>query len=159
MTKTCSKCKIDKNYSDFYYQRGKPKVWCKICDNAASSAYLKSKKGKESRKRCDIKNTESRAIGKKRYYSSVIGKIARRQEITKGLSAAGLSVQRAIKNGIIFRKNICASCFSQAPLTHFHHLKGYNKENHLDVVELCVSCHREAHAEPDHEFHPRVGTL
>jgi hypothetical protein len=103
------------------------------------------------------KNKASRALSKRKYYQTNAGKLSRKKEIERGLSAAGLAVNRALKRGVIFRKNICAACFKEEITTHFHHFKGYAKENYLDVVELCELCHKEAHAEPDHQFHPRVG--
>ncbi len=66
------------------------------------------------------------------------------------------AIHRALKNGVIFRKNICASCFKENQITHFHHLNGYAKSNWLDVVELCAECHKEAHLDIDHEWHPRA---
>lgn len=102
------------------------------------------------------KNKASRAASKKKYYETEAGKNGRKKEISRGLSAAGLYVQRALKKGVIFRKNVCAGCFKENIDTHFHHYNGYAKENWLDVVELCHICHKEAHAELDHQFHPRV---
>jgi hypothetical protein len=74
-----------------------------------------------------------------------------------GEVAAKAAIRKAIKDGIIFRKSICAACFKESMKTDFHHTKGYAPENYLDVVELCRTCHAEAHNELDHQFHPRVG--
>lgn len=154
--KTCSKCLASKEESLFYFQYGKPKAWCKECDRAASKSYLKSSKGKASRRKCDLKNKDKRIEMTRKYRSTCAGKSKRAAEI-KRLGKANHAVMRALRDGVIFRKKICCACFRENISTHFHHYNGYEDANLLDVVELCPSCHKEAHAEPDHEYHPRTG--
>ncbi len=151
MRKTCSRCAADKEFKEFYLQNNKPKAWCKVCDKAYNASYLKTKNGRNSRKNSDLKNLDKRLAMKRKYYP-----IRRAYERLSGQDLASSTVQRAIKNGIIFRKNICAVCFQETS-THFHHYNGYLKANHLDVVELCVPCHKEAHTEHDHQYYPRMG--
>ena len=45
-TKTCSKCGEEKDFSLFYYVKGKPGSWCKACSGAACKRYAKSPDGR-----------------------------------------------------------------------------------------------------------------
>jgi hypothetical protein len=78
------------------------------------------------------------------------------RRVSNGQLNAVTDVYRAVKNGILYRKNICVTCFKEGVKTHFHHYLGYTKKHRLDVVELCPPCHKEAHLEVDHPYHPKV---
>src|SRR5215471_17774138 len=59
----------------------------------------------------------------------------------KARRAANGAVSRAVKSGKLIKPAICASCSLQKPL-HAHH-EDYNRP--LDVVWLCIRCHRQRH--------------
>jgi len=67
----------------------------------------------------------------------------RRPSVKQGNRAAE-AVRQAIKRGILppVQTQFCI-CGNQAK--NYHHYKGYAKENFLDVVPVCVSCHRKDH--------------
>jgi len=55
------------------------------------------------------------------------------------------TILRAVKKGDMPHPSTlsCVSCGKQA--RHYHHNKGYAKENWLDVVPLCPTCHVRIH--------------
>jgi hypothetical protein len=50
---------------------------------------------------------------------------------------------RAVYNGTIVR-GPCERCGSTEKV-EFHHPNGYDRENRLNVIQLCASCHRAEH--------------
>lgn len=55
------------------------------------------------------------------------------------------AVRAAIRCGELPRADevACAHCGQQA--RHYHHRNGYGQEALLDVIPLCVSCHKKEH--------------
>lgn len=67
-----------------------------------------------------------------------------RKATESGRSAAYLAVGRAINAGLIQRTGKCSECGIDAK-TQMHHPQGYSAENRLNVTELCLPCHNNAH--------------
>ena len=44
--KHCSKCKVEKPFTEFYLVKGKPGSWCKPCQSASNRSYRLSDRGK-----------------------------------------------------------------------------------------------------------------
>lgn len=132
----CKECLEDKSKNEFPAV-GRTRILRDICNKCFHKVYHKSWRQTDY-------GFESRRLTQRKYRGDGIK------------SAAYQAVNNALLKGEIFRKKICAACFKEEVKTHFHHLKGYNKINHLDVVELCHPCHIEAHNELDHPFHPKV---
>ena len=125
MSKTCSKCKRTKPFSDFYSDiRSKDGYgsWCKDCQSNYLYAYNRSEKGKQSQ--------QKRA---KRYHKRHPEKVVAKH-----------AVLSAVRYGRLPRveTQIC-SCGSTAE--EYHHYKGYAKEHHLVVIAVCVNCHKKFH--------------
>lgn len=58
------------------------------------------------------------------------------------ISKAHLEVNKAIKRGDMLAASDCACMACGAQAKEYHHHNGYDKEYWLDVIPLCVSCHR-----------------
>ena len=58
---------------------------------------------------------------------------------------ASEAVRQAVKKGTLpqLSRVSCARCGLQAH--HYHHWRGYDKEYLLDVIPLCIPCHRKEH--------------
>ena len=59
------------------------------------------------------------------------------------------AVHNAIRKGTLIRPSKCENCGNEFPLKGrekltAHHWKGYEEEFYLDIVWLCVDCHKEA---------------
>ena len=50
----------------------------------------------------------------------------------------------AIKKGVLLRPPICSECGLKRTIQAHHH-KGYKEESWLDVIWLCIPCHRQSH--------------
>lgn len=69
-------------------------------------------------------------------------KIRRKSEPEK--KQANEAVRRAIRKGVLVRPESCTECGQSHMRIEAHHHKGYAKEDRLNVVFLCTSCHRAA---------------
>ena len=66
-------------------------------------------------------------------------------EWRKVVKQANKFVQKAVRANKLPRISTlkCATCKSQAQ--HYHHWLGYDRSHWLDVVPLCIRCHRYLH--------------
>ena len=124
-SKACTKCKQIKPLSAFYKDSRNDnglQGWCKECHKCNVYSYRKTEKGKQLCRKYA-----------KRYHK-------RYPEKTRAIHA----VNGAIRSGKLPKANtrICG-CGNQAE--HYHHYNGYAKENHFDVVPLCIVCHTNIH--------------
>ena len=71
LLKVCTKCKLEKDYSDFSYRRGKPDSWCKICyiENSKRYSSLNKEKIALKKKEYALKNKEHISKKYKEYVS------------------------------------------------------------------------------------------
>lgn len=58
--------------------------------------------------------------------------------------AARAAVAGALRRGLLNRPETCFVCL-QSKRLHAHHHLGYEPDRWLDVLWLCVKCHRAAH--------------
>jgi len=136
MNKRCRSCNQIKPISEFHKNRSKNDGHhdhCKICKNKSHRNYKHTPKGKAAQKR---------------YYDSTKGKLTHRKynidyhikhpERNKAVTA----VNHAIRAGKLPRPDSlqCHYCNNQAK--QYHHWQGYAPEHWLDVVPICISCHR-----------------
>lgn len=88
-------------------------------------------------------------IKTKKYKSGPKGKSFlanyRLKDINKG--NARKAVNHAIESGMIeaISTKKCLNC--QAVASHYHHHFGYEKENWLKIIPLCIPCHKKVHLE------------
>lgn len=137
-TQPCIKCLQTKTLDEFYthpaYTLGVMKK-CKACvkeyrTSPKEMAARSRRQGVYRRKHKEKCNAWSKAYrlgkGKDKY-------------------AAKEAIRAAVVQGEILAasKMKCHKCCSQAD--HYHHYLGYAEENRLDVVPLCIVCHRSEH--------------
>lgn len=136
-SKTCFKCKLEKALQEFY------------AHSAMRDGYLG--KCKECTKK-DVREHRLSNLEKIREYDRRRGKLPERIALNvsvtrawraedKRRSAAHQAVSRAILKGAI-SKECCARCGSSKSVAHH---ESYDRK--LDVVWLCMPCHKERHKE------------
>ena len=124
--KTCSKCKQNKQLSEFHKNRCRNdglQDYCKSCDKFYHSNYYQTKQGKATRKRSD-----------KRFN-------ARHPKYHKATHA----VNNAIRDGKLPRANTWLCHYCPKPAQQYHHWHGYEPEHWLDVVPACRKCDYKEH--------------
>ena len=132
ITKSCSKCKQAKPVSEFYKHPAKKDgyhCWCKKCHCQDTYRYAKTPKGKQIRSH---------------YRQSTNGKYAQCREYEKFPDAykARRKVNNAIRDGrLVSPKMFICSCGQ--PAQQYHHWKGYEPEHWLDVIPVCIPCHKK----------------
>ncbi len=99
--------------------------------------YLATEKGRQTRYRYQYSSegARSRRIANKKHRQR-----NREQRLTDKLLHA------AISRGKIppAKECVCAHCGKQA--REYHHHRGYAREYRLDVIPLCVRCHKDVHS-------------
>lgn len=62
------------------------------------------------------------------------------------MTRAHTTVNRAVRRGLLppAWTMVCESC-QEMQAAHWHHHKGYERENWLDVTALCLDCHGKEH--------------
>ena len=154
--KTCSKCGVDKPTSEFYRQAScvnglRPQ--CKACHKACSAAYYQRHKTElraQNTIYCQQHKEEIRARHAA-YYQTAAGKRTtarasrKRDRLHPERSRAGLAVYYAIKRGELSPVHLseCVMCGGTA--RHRHHWAGYEPEHWLDVIPVCIPCHKAIH--------------
>lgn len=121
--RVCNICKEKKEITEFYRDKsssGGRMYRCKSCDRKKSKKWQR----------------ESGYNSRRSNYNS-----QRAQRIAKS------KVRTAVKSGVLpkAKTTSCADCGGQA--REYHHWS-YKDEHWLDVVPLCVSCHRARHYGP-----------
>ena len=108
-------------------------------------AYWQSDKGKEVQKR--YRQSKKGIVAIKRYQQSEKGKINHRRTNFREYTLhsqrikARSAVNNAIKDGKLPRPDTL-QCSCSEPAKHYHHHKGYEPEHWIDVIPICVKCHR-----------------
>lgn len=150
--KPCSKCKQNKQLSEFHKNRSKNdgfQDYCKSCDKIRLREYLKTAKGKAANLKA-VKNYQETVKGKvahRRYKQSRKGRAAQKlfREHHQNYIKAIRSINSAVIAGKLSRPDTlqCHYCPNQAQ--EYHHHKGYEKEHWLDVLPACRKCHDIKH--------------
>jgi hypothetical protein len=165
-TKRYSRCKTTKPLADYWRCRTKRDGLhdrCKACIKLAQIAYratphgraktlelerARRKKPSAKASRLAWKRSEAGRASARRYYASEKGKARHRRMYEKdrasGKLRARAAVGNAIKRGGLPRPGtlVCVSCGERAH--SYHHHKGYDRPNHLEVIPLCAPCHKQA---------------
>lgn len=152
--KTCSKCKKVKANSEFYPRKNSmhgTRSECKTCwCKAAAECQKKNRAGHNAAcRRYRQTHKEQGLAYQKRHNQTEHRKVALRGYAAKQhrkhpeRTKANNAVNHAVTRGDLPRaKSLgCAKCPKQAK--HYHHYLGYEKEHWLDVLPLCVPCHRK----------------
>jgi hypothetical protein len=102
-------------------------------DPARYAAYLE-------RKRAERKARSGYETKRKRQWR------AANPELASRIRRANHAVETALKSGRLVRPERCADCRCKGKV-EAHHFKGYAPQHWLDIIWLCVFCHRKADAE------------
>ena len=119
--KHCTGCKLDLPLESFNKDVGKKdglQTQCRDCKRSAQRADYQKKKDVYADRMRTRRKTEPE---KKRAHEAV---------------------RRAIRRGLLVRPDSCSQCGNNQMRIEAHHHKGYAKENRLEVIFLCTSCHR-----------------
>ena len=131
--KTCSKCKQNKQLSEFYKNRSKNDGLqddCKICGAISQKRYLQTHKGKATKKR--YRQSEKGEISQERFYSH-------NPNYIKSKSA----VNNAVRYGKLTSPKYLFCHYCAKPAHQYHHYKGYEPKNWLKVIPVCIICHQK----------------
>ena len=154
-TKYCPKCSQTKPVTEFSCDRSARDglyARCKHCDSERSRKdYALNRSARRARRRAyNAAHAEELRAYFRDYYIVNAGELrARRHDYhtsNPDKIAGKKAVKQAIQQSILpsLHTQACAACGGQA--TDYHHHAGYAPENQLDVIALCRSCHKLAHA-------------
>ena len=167
VTKCCSHCKQTKSLNEFSRNKSSNDGYhnqCKVCKNKTNRVYRQTDKAKENARiyRRKYSKTEKGKAYRKKYWKSEAGIINRRKsqkkfhQTEKGKQAhreycrkypkkrqAKNAVNYAIIIGKLPRPDTLQCYYCPKQSKEYHHLHGYAPENWLDVIPVCVICHRK----------------
>lgn len=136
-TKQCSKCKQIKSLFDFNKaskEKDGHQGYCKICKTKQQTLYRQTTKGKTTQKRYE--NSEKGKIARKRCFQRHFLKYPEKRK-------ARLAVNNAITLGKLPRPDTLLCHFCPKPAQQYHHWQDYAPEHWLDVMPVCIKCHRK----------------
>ena len=154
MTKTCAICKQTKNLDEFH--KGKVtkegrQPYCKICSRNELRKYRHKNREKFNEQRREYAKNNRKIFSdsylkwsKTENGRAVIDRLSwkyRHVTRVKQVKAAD-RLNSAVKGGKISKES-CVVCGVEK--VQGHHYKGYEEENWLKVIWLCVDHHRETH--------------
>lgn len=124
--KRCSKCKKNKQLSEFHKnQKHKDSLryCCKICCSKYQKSHLQTERGKAN-------NRAKQERFKIRHPNYIKAKHAVNNAVQAGKTARPDTLQ-------------CHYCPKQAQ--QYHHWHGYEPEHWLDIIPVCTKCHQKCH--------------
>ena len=146
--KRCTKCKIEKELSEFSKNRSRRDRLQHVCKECCRE-YQQTATGKEVSQKAHRKYRETKA-GKEiewKYAQSDPGKEVRRKtnqkykRLNTKKTKPHHAVEYALKTGKLTRPNHCESCFKECRPDGHH--EDYSRP--LDVEWLCKKCHTNLH--------------
>ena len=154
-TKTCQGCGVALPMSEFY--QGNPK--CKTCVIARVREYRKKNLEKikdYDRRRSQLphrqkQNNENSRRMRREIPERILANNQRWRKKNPEKYRAHCAVNNALRDGRIKRKVRCEDCGKKGPL-HKHH-EDYSKP--MEVIWLCVPCHKAAEKKKQGEIHVR----
>ena len=148
LTKRCSHCKQIKPILDFPRNRTTKDDYrdqCKVCHNIDNKKYRQTEKGKAYHEtyRQSEKGKKYHCEYSRKYRKTEKDKQSRKKycKYNPEKRQAKNAVAYAVRSGKLPpAKTLQCFCGNQAK--HYHHHKGYATEHWLDVIPVCVKCHR-----------------
>jgi len=134
--KKCFKCSVEKPLSDFYKHKGMADGYLNKCKDCAKKDVSEHRHGKG--RAYVLEYDRIRAKNPKRELAKNIRNEKYRKEFKERVNAHVI-LKRAIAKGLI-KKTVCWCCGEKAEAHH----PDYSRP--LDVVWLCSSHHKQAHA-------------
>jgi len=172
MNKTCTRCGVSKDIQYFSLDKNRPDghfPHCKDCTKKYKSKYWDENKNKISiQRKKEYPDKRKKILDRmKEYYkinsARIIDSVSRYRRTDKGRLVrkngeieykkkypekrkASEAVNRAVYSNKIPRASslICAICNTKQA-KHYHHHKGYDEGNWLDVIPVCIQCHNNIH--------------
>lgn len=142
--KVCPKCGETKTAKEFHKNRASKDGlhwYCKPCRSIYNIEY---------QKRPEVRHRKNARLRHRYKYDSnyrqrTLAHINAHDKANPEQKRARKAVQRAVKSGVLpaVKTQSCAKCGTAAQ--EYHHHKGYDKEDRLEVMPLCRSCHRRIH--------------
>ena len=128
-TKQCSRCKEEKPLFEFHRNRCQKdglKNNCKACCIIYGAIWKQTPAGKAKERR-------DAAIQRARFPERV---------------KASNAVHHAIAAGRLLKPStfLCHNLQCQEVAREYHHWHGYGSDHWLDIIPMCIPCHRKAHA-------------
>lgn len=149
--KTCPRCKETKPLSEFYKNRSEKDGhggWCKSCALKQTKIYQKTEKGKATVKRrhqSEKGKTVQKCYRQTKKYKTYQKHYQKRYRICHPERQKAMdAVNNAIKNGKLPHVNTQLCYYCPNPAQQYHHWS-YLPEYWLDVVPICIKCHRKIH--------------
>jgi len=139
MNKRCSKCGEEK--STIFFSKNKSQKdgysnWCKSCESEKYKTYYKNNKYSVLNR---IKEYIRTPQGRKAHGDTVKSYRKNNPEKYKAHTKLSGAIRRGeIKPASSF---VCFVC-EKNKAEHYHHHKGYSKENILNVIPVCAMCHK-----------------
>lgn len=151
--KKCTRCKEKKDYDNFYKDKKAKDGYngiCKLCRLKMDRLRRKNdpewhEKRRLQNKKFHEENREKIRIRKKEWFASKKGRESHRRSSRKWKYKNGpkvrahSAVERAIKKGILIKKENCEICNSILRVEAHH--SDYRKK--LQVIWLCKVCHQK----------------
>lgn len=127
--KHCTKCGEEKELAEFYKNRNKRDGYSSECKNC-SLAYRQTERGKAMHKH--HRQTEKYKATRKRY-------LICHPEYKKARNV----ISNAIAAGKLPLPNTMQCHYGNHQAEQYHHYLGYAPEHRLDVIPVCLKCHKK----------------
>jgi len=143
MIRQCKKCENLYDLSEFKKQAGcKHGVGyvCKLCANSREAARMRTPEGREGNRRKAKTEAFRRAQAKFRKSDKRKAILARYNAKNAEKLKARSAVNHAIRDGKL-PDPTTLRCECGKSAMEYHHHKGYDESNRLEVIPVCVECH------------------
>lgn len=141
--KRCTGCQEEKpETAEFFHRRARVKSGfrdrCKPCRSNAAREFWSSIPKHERSKICRNRHERQSSEALRKFEATYARKYPEKTRARSSLIAA-------VRSGKIKRPDKCWMC-QKGCKPEGHHHKGYSEEHMLDVLWLCLGCHRELHS-------------
>jgi hypothetical protein len=150
MEKKCGRCKQVKSVDNFGLDNKRPDkltVQCKQCQQEYYKNNFQKIIDRVNQWRKTDTGKASRKIEREKYYSinkSIIcERTKKRREEKPDAEQAHHAVNHAVASGKIPRVKTMKCVYCDNGAVDYHHHKGYDRENWLEVIPVCRSCHKK----------------
>ncbi len=149
ITKRCSTCKEIKKLSEFYKRKHSKdgyRYQCKECEKLRPNR--KETNRNWARKNQYTEKHQAYALQYQKsdkYKKTHSNSSANYRLLHPEICKAHDTVNGAIRYGRMKKASSFNCAFCDNPAKQYHHYLGYEPEHWLDVIPLCIKCHRKIH--------------
>ena len=145
ITKFCTRCKQIKPVAEFNKSttaRDGLQNWCKECQRKISREHMRRVRQTE-----EGKNHCNELSHKYRHTQKGLEMSRRAYRMNREKKIASAFVRQKVKQGHLPHPStmLCSVCENRQA-EHYHHPKGYDRENRLNVIPVCHICHSNLHS-------------